>query len=139
MNTHSEHAAPKVLLVEDNPTNMKLTADLLEYDGFQVYRAADAERARVILQGVIPDLILTDIDLPGMDGLTFARICKTTECLRDVPIVALTAFAMSSDERMALASGCDGYITKPIQTRELVRKLRSFLRPPRTDGQNTDR
>jgi CheY-like chemotaxis protein len=139
MTASPDYPAPNVLLVEDNPTNMKLTADLLEYDGFRVYRAADAERARVILQSVIPDLILTDVDLPGMDGLTFARVCKATERLRDVPVVAITAFAMASDEKQALASGCDGYITKPIKTRELARTLRGFLRPRRTDGQNTDR
>lgn len=137
MTTQPEHPAPRILLVEDNPINMKLAADILEHDGFHVVRATDAEQARVILQGVIPDLILTDIDLPGMDGLTLAWVCKTNERLRDVPVVAITAFAMAADERKALASGCDGYITKPIQTRELASKVRSYLRPRRADGQDT--
>ena len=123
--------------MEDNPTNMKLTADLLEYDGFQVYRAADAEQARLVLQGVLPDLILTDIDLPGIDGLTLALACKANERLRHIPVVAITAFAMAADERKARASGCDGYITKPIKTRELASTIRGYLRPRRPDGQNT--
>jgi CheY-like chemotaxis protein len=138
MSIKPDLAAARILLVEDNPTNMKLTADLLEYDGFQVYRAADAEQARVILQSVLPDLILTDIDLPGMDGLTLACACKSNERLRHIPVVAITAFAMTADERAARAAGCDGYITKPIKTRELAHTLRSYLRPRRPDGQDTD-
>lgn len=139
MSYSADKPAPRVLLVEDNPTNMKLTADVLEYDGFQIYRATDAEQACVMLQDFIPDLILTDIDLPGTDGLALAFACKSNVRLRDIPIVAITAFAMAADERKALEAGCDGYITKPIQTRELARKLRTYLRPQHADGQNTDR
>ncbi len=116
-----------ILLVEDNPVNMKLAADVLEAAGLRVERASDAEQAQILLQTLLPDLILTDIGLPGMDGLNFVRLCKADARLHHIPIVALTAFAMKGDEQKALAAGCKGYITKPIQTRELARQVRALL------------
>jgi CheY-like chemotaxis protein len=116
-----------VLIVEDNPTNLKLAADVLEHSGFHVIRAVDAEQAQLELRRELPDLILMDIALPGMDGLALTRLLRADPAFGTIPIVALTAFAMKGDEQKALAAGCDGYITKPFQVRELARQVCSFL------------
>ena len=129
MSVPQGHAPPQILIVEDNPINMKLAADVLEAEGMRVERAADAESATVLLESLEPDLILTDIALPGMDGLTFVRQCKAHPRLRHIPILALTAFAMKGDDVKALAAGCAGYITKPIQTRHLGEQVRKYLTP----------
>lgn len=126
--------ASRILVVDDNPTNLKLASDVLESEGFVVERAADAEQAREVLKGDPPDLILMDIALPGMDGLTLTRALKADVRLKRVPVVALTAFAMKGDDQKALAAGCAGYITKPINTRELAQQVRAFLRSAATCG-----
>lgn len=122
----------RILVVDDNPVNLKLAADVLRSDGYVVDQAPDAERAQEILAGSPPDLILMDIALPGMDGLALTRRLKQDERLKDVPVVALTAFAMKGDDAKALQSGCDGYIAKPIDTRTFARTIAAFLRaqPP---------
>jgi CheY-like chemotaxis protein len=117
----------RILIVDDNPTNLKLASDVLVSDGFSVETAQDAEEAQLILAQRVPDLILMDIALPGMDGLTLTRRLKAEARYRDVPIVALTASAMRGDEEKALAAGCAGYITKPIDTRAFGRQVRAFL------------
>jgi len=89
----------------------------------------DAEQAQEMLKSATPDLILMDIALPGMDGLTLTRKLKADERLRHVPVVAMTAFAMKGDEQKALAAGCDGYITKPIDTRKLPQQVAAYLLP----------
>ena len=119
----------RILVVDDNPLNIKLVADVLGSEGFAVDRAQDAEHARAILKRSVPDLILMDIALPGMDGLTLTRLLKADARLGHVPIVALTASAMKGDEQKALAAGCAGYITKPIDTRDFARQVRTFLSP----------
>jgi len=121
------HAPPQILIVEDNPVNMKLASDVLEADGFRVQHAVDAEQAELLLQTWLPDLILTDLALPGMDGLTFVRHCKADPRLTHIPVVALTAFAMKGDDIRALDAGCEGYITKPIQTRQFPEQVRQYL------------
>ena len=121
-------AEARLLLIEDNPVNMRLAVAILEAAGFQVAQAADAEEALVLLEHRVPDLILTDIGLPGMDGLALTKRLKENGRLRHIPVVALTAFAMNGDEQRALAAGCTGYITKPIQTHGLVEQIRKFLR-----------
>jgi CheY-like chemotaxis protein len=118
----------RVLIVDDNPTNLKLVSDVLETEGFVITRAGDAEQAQSVLQGEPPDLILMDIALPGMDGLTLTRVLKADARLKHIPVVALTAFAMKGDDQKALAVGCAGYITKPIRTRELAQQVRGFLK-----------
>jgi len=118
-----------ILIVDDNPTNLKLASQVLEVEGCTVEQAADAEQAQEMLQHMTPDLILMDIALPGMDGLTLTRKLKTDEKLRHVPVVAMTAFAMKGDDRKALDAGCDGYITKPIDTRKFPQQVAAFLRP----------
>jgi CheY-like chemotaxis protein len=116
-----------ILVVEDNATNMKLVSNLLEFEGHQVLQASDAEQAQSVIQDSPPDLILMDIALPGMDGLTLTRILKSNEKTRRIPVVALTAFAMKGDKQKALADGCDGYITKPINTRDLPVEVAHYL------------
>ena len=108
-----------ILVVDDNATNLKLVSDLLECSGYQITKATDAEQALEIVRRASPDLILMDIGLPGMDGLTLARRFKADETTKHIRIIALTAFAMKGDRQKALDAGCDGYITKPIDTRSL--------------------
>ena len=117
----------KILVVDDNATNLKLVSDLLEFEGYEISRAADAEEAQIILADTLPDLICMDIALPGMDGLTLTRMLKASERTRHIRIVALTAFAMIGDEQKAVDAGCDGYITKPIDTRRLPAQMAEFL------------
>jgi two-component system, cell cycle response regulator DivK len=117
----------RILVVDDNPTNLKLVSDLLTFDGHHVLKAADAEEAQLVLSDTLPDLILMDIALPGMDGLTLTRHLKADARTRHIRIVALTAFAMKGDEKKALDAGCDGYITKPIDTRALPREVAGIL------------
>ena len=117
----------RILVVDDNPTNLKLVSDLLAFDGHEVLSAMDAEEAQVVLTGPLPDLILMDIALPGMDGLTLTRRLKADARTRHIRIVALTAFAMKGDEQKALDAGCDGYITKPIDTRALPGAVAGIL------------
>jgi len=121
--------APQVLIIDDNALNLKLTSDVLRGEGFAVQEAQDAEEARDILKRGVPDLILLDIALPGMDGLTLTRLLKAEARLSHIPIVALTASAMKGDEDKALAAGCVGYITKPIDTRRFGSLVRKFLTP----------
>ncbi|MHB8723200.1 MAG: response regulator [Steroidobacteraceae bacterium] len=111
--------AATILVVDDHPVNLSLISEILQYEGYTVLKAQDAEAAQTMLTQIIPDLILMDIALPGMDGLTLTRLLKTGERTRRIPIVALTAFAMKGDDQKALQAGCDGYLTKPIDTREL--------------------
>jgi CheY-like chemotaxis protein len=108
-----------ILVVDDNPTNLKLVADVLAFDGYRILKAGDAEEAQEIIKTSPLDLILMDIALPGMDGLTLTRQIKANDRTRDIVVVALTAFAMKGDDEKARAAGCDGYITKPIDTRKL--------------------
>ena len=118
----------RLLVVDDNTINLKLVCDVLEYEGYAVEKAVDAEQAQDILRHVTPDLILMDIALPGMDGLALTRKLKADERLKHVPVVALTAFAMKGDDEKAIAAGCSGYITKPIDTRKLPLQVAELLR-----------
>jgi CheY-like chemotaxis protein len=117
-----------VLIVDDNPINLKLASEILLAAGYTVVGAGDAEQALMLLATILPDLILMDISLPGMDGLSLTRIIKADARLRHVAVVALTAFAMQGDDRKAADAGCDGYITKPIDTRRFVEQVSAILR-----------
>jgi CheY-like chemotaxis protein len=123
-------AGEKILVVEDNPVNMELTADILGAAGYTVLQAENAERGLALAQVEKPALILMDVRLPGMDGLSATEILKGEAETREIPVVALTAHAMKGDEEKALAAGCEGYITKPIDTRTLPREVAGFLRVP---------
>ena len=118
---------PVILVVDDNPTNLKLVSDILEFEGYHLLNAGDAEEAQTVIQRTRPDLIFMDIALPGMDGLTLTRKLKAEPLTRDILIIALTAFAMKGDDQKALAAGCDGYITKPIDTRRLPGQVAELL------------
>ena len=118
----------RILIVDDNRTNLKLASDVLSFDGYEILNAFDAESAQVIIRSSRPDLILMDIALPGMDGLTLARLLKGDEATRDIVVVALTASAMKGDDARAREAGCDGYITKPIDTRMLPGAVAEYLR-----------
>ena len=116
-----------ILVVDDNATNLKLITATLRYAGHTVSTAPDAEAAQQVLNRTAVDLILMDIELPGMDGLTFTRMLKASPTTSHIPVIAVTASAMRGDEDKALAAGCDCYITKPINTRELPSQIADFL------------
>ena len=116
-----------VLVIEDNPTNMKLVRTLLTLGHYEVLEAADAESGIKLATSKIPDLILMDIQLPGMDGLEATTILKNDPATKDIPIVALTSYAMRGDEEKARQAGCDGYITKPINTRTFLDTISGYL------------
>ena len=120
-------AGEQILIVDDTPVNLKLTRILLVNEGYKVMTAATAEEAIDLLRSYHPKLVLTDVQLPGMDGLELARRIKDDPAMRDMIVVALTAFAMKGDEQKAMDAGCDGYITKPIDTRTLGTRLREYL------------
>jgi CheY-like chemotaxis protein len=119
--------SPSIMVVDDNPTNLKLATDVLEAAGYRVIGAADAEQAEVRIHESLPDLILMDIGLPGVDGLTFTRKLRADERTRGIVIVALTAAAMIGDDVKALDAGCDGYLAKPIDTRRLPAQVAGHL------------
>ncbi|MFH1562441.1 MAG: response regulator [Nitrospirota bacterium] len=121
-------ANKKILVVEDTPLNMELCRDLLEVAGYEVYEATNADEAIKQVKQNKFDIILMDVQLPGMDGLTATKIIKEDSINKDTPIVALTAYAMAGDKEKIMASGCDGYITKPINTREFAQTVAEFLR-----------
>jgi CheY-like chemotaxis protein len=120
-------AGEPILIVDDTPVNLKLTRILLVNEGYTVLTAASAEEALELLRSYHPRLILADIQLPGIDGLEMTRRIKLDERTKDIAVVALTAFAMKGDEQKAVDAGCDGYITKPIDTRALGGRIRQLL------------
>jgi len=120
-------AGQAILVVDDNPTNMKLVTFLLEKRGYVVRTAANAFEALAILPSFPARLVLMDLEMPGMDGLELTRRLKADPATRNVIVVALTAYAMKGDEERARAAGCDGYLTKPVDTRALPDAVASFL------------
>jgi CheY-like chemotaxis protein len=116
-----------ILVIDDNPVNLKLAAEVLLADGHVVIRAEDAEQALALLETQMPDLVLTDIALPRMDGMELTRRLKADPRYRHLPVVALTASAMKGDEARVLQSGCDAYIAKPIDTRTLTAQILRVL------------
>jgi CheY-like chemotaxis protein len=119
--------ADRILIVDDNAQNLKLARVILVGAGYEVRTAADAEEALETLATFVPQLILMDIQLPGMDGLELTRRLKQHASLRTIVVVALTAYAMKGDEEKARAAGCDGYITKPIDTDALPTLVADYL------------
>jgi len=120
-------AGETILIVDDNPTNLKLARLLLTGEGYVVQTANDAEEALEVLERFTPRLILMDIQLPGMNGLELTRLLKAQPERREIVILALSAYAMKGDEEKALAAGCDGYITKPIDTDTLPKTIADHL------------
>jgi CheY-like chemotaxis protein len=113
----------KVLVIEDNALNMKLVRVLLGLGDYQVLEARDAEKGLALAREHRPDLILMDVQLPGMDGLSATRVLKEDPLLRDTAVVAMTAHAMPGDDEKARQAGCSGYIPKPIDTRAFLRDI----------------
>ncbi len=118
---------PTVLVVEDHALNMQLATDLLEADGIRVLQAEAAEDGLELARSHHPDLILMDVQLPGMDGLTAIRQLQEDPDARDIPVVVLSAHAMEADEAKARDAGAHGYIAKPIDTRAFVGTVRAYL------------
>src|SRR5512132_555459 len=116
-----------ILVVDDTPVNLKLTRILLTHEGYDVRTANSGPEALELLKTCHPRLILADIQMPGMDGLEMTRRIKADPRNRDILVVALTALAMTGDEEKAVEAGCDGYITKPIDTRALGDRIREYL------------
>jgi len=117
----------KILVVDDNTTNVRLLRVVLETQKHEVYEAFDARQALKVLDSMVPDLILMDITMPGMDGLTLTRQLKANPRLKGIPIIAVSSLAMKGDDQKALAAGCDGYITKPIDTRQLPSQVLQWI------------
>jgi len=110
----------RILIVEDNPANMKLAVFVLEQAGHSVISAVDAELGLTLAREQHPDLIMMDVQLPGMDGLAATALLKRDEATRDIPVIALTALAMKGDEARIRDAGCDAYIAKPIRYQEVL-------------------
>ncbi len=113
----------KFLVIEDNPMNMELITDLLEAKGYQVIQCENAEDGILKAREILPDLILMDIQLPGMDGLEATRILKSDKDTSSIPVVALTAHAVTGYDEVVKDAGCDGYISKPLDTRNVVSQI----------------
>ncbi|OLC27444.1 MAG: hypothetical protein AUG06_01210 [Actinobacteria bacterium 13_1_20CM_2_65_11] len=116
-----------ILVVEDNEANQLLASSVLEREGFRVELAGNAQEALEKLSITAPDLILMDVQMPGLDGLTLTRRLKADQKTAAIPIVALTALAMLGDRERTLDAGCAGYIPKPINTRTFATEVRQFL------------
>jgi two-component system cell cycle response regulator DivK len=122
-------AGALILIVEDNDKNLKLARDLLQHDGFRTLEADTAESAITLAEQRLPDLILMDIQLPGIDGVTALGRLRGSAATSSIPVVALTAFAMASDRERLLAAGFDGYLAKPIDIHEFSDSVRKYCEP----------
>jgi len=116
-----------ILVVEDNEANQLLVRAVLELEGIDVRIAGSGPEALDVLRECVPQLILMDVQLPGQDGLTLTRLIKSAPATSAIPVVALTAHAMTGDRELALAAGCIAYISKPIDTRTFGAQVRQFL------------
>lgn len=117
----------RILIIEDNVANMKLASLLLHNAGHTVLRAVDAESGMTLAHTERPDLILMDLQLPGIDGLAATALLKQTPATAAIPVIALTALAMKEDQEKARAAGCDAYIAKPLRYRELYAVMDGLL------------
>ena len=117
----------KILIVEDNSNNRSLFQDILIFHGYEVFVAVDGQEGVDLARELMPDLILMDIQMPGMDGMTAGRILKGDPATSSLKIIALTSFAMHGDREKFLEAGFDGYQSKPISTRELPDQIKLWL------------
>lgn len=117
----------KILIVEDNENNRSLLWDILTFHGYEVSVAADGQEGAALARELMPDLILMDIQMPGMDGMTAGTILKRDPATSRLKIIALTSFAMQGDQEKFLAAGFDGYLSKPISTRDLPGLVKQWL------------
>lgn len=117
----------RVLIVDDNPTNLKLVTFLVKAAGYDVDTAQDADSAQAAIKANPPKLILMDLQLPGVDGLELTRRLKADPQTRGIKIIAVTAYAMKGDQEKAIAAGCDDYVTKPVDTRALPQLIAKHI------------
>ena len=117
----------RILMVEDTEDNRQLLRDLFAATDYELIEAADGPTGLAMAQTHKPDLILMDIQLPGLDGYETTRRIKADTALRHIPVIAVTSYALSGDETKARAAGCDAYVTKPFSPRLLLAKVRDFL------------
>jgi len=120
-----------ILVIEDNELNMKLVRSLLKMSSYVMVEAVDAETGIQLAREKKPDLILMDIQLPGMDGLSATKILKADQSLKDIVIIALTSHAMEGDDTKVREAGCNGYITKPIDTRNFLQTVADYVNGPK--------
>lgn len=116
-----------IAIIEDNLSNMKLIKTVLEHAGYQTVSAENADKGIPLIRESLPDLILMDIHMPGTDGLMATRILKADSTTRHIPVIAVTARAMEGDRENILASGCDGYTSKPIRYKEMLNLIESII------------
>lgn len=116
----------KILIIEDNPQNMKLAAAILEKTGYVVLKANEADSGIALARQEGPDAILMDIQLPGMDGLTATKLLKGDSATSQIPVIALTAFAMKGDRERMIEIGCDDYVSKPIRYKEFLATVQKW-------------
>jgi len=119
--------AKKILIVEDNDQNMKLFNDLLQAHGYETVQTVDGRDALKLVREHSPDLILMDIQLPEISGLEVTKMIKADDDLKDIPVIAVTAFAMKGDEEKIREGGCEGYIAKPISVPHFLETVQKFL------------
>jgi CheY-like chemotaxis protein len=131
-------SSPLILVVDDNEAGQLLVSSVLELEGFRLDLAGSSQEVLERVNARQPDLILMDVQLPGQDGLTLTRQLKADPATAAIPIIALTAHAMAGDQELALAAGCVGYISKPINTRTLGDQLREFLLAARVESGVSD-
>lgn len=117
----------RILLVEDNPLNAKLASVILTQDGHEIVVAGDSVEAERSLSERLPDLILMDLGLPGKDGYALTREIRKDPRTHNIPVLAVTSFAMKGDEQRAMEAGCSGYLTKPIDRSRMLREVRELL------------
>jgi two-component system cell cycle response regulator DivK len=117
----------RILVVEDHEENRRIMRDLLTAAGYEMLEALTGEEGVARAESERPDLILMDIQLPGLDGYEATRRIKAIPALRAIPIIAVTSYALSGDDRKALAAGCDAYVTKPFSPRALLAKIREYV------------
>ena len=128
----------RILVIEDNATNLKLASLLLSNAGHTPLCSVDAETGLTLAQAEQPDLILMDIQLPGMDGLTATTLLKKDPATAAIPVIALTAMAMKSDREKTRAAGCDAYIAKPLRYQELYAAIDTLLAKKKTNGKTKE-
>lgn len=117
----------RILVIEDQEDNRKIVRDLLTASGYELVEATTGEEGLDRAESERPDLILMDIQLPGIDGYEVTRRIKANPGLRHIPIIVVTSYALSGDDKKAFAAGCDGYVTKPFSPRLLLAKIREYL------------
>ncbi|MBW1737920.1 MAG: response regulator [Deltaproteobacteria bacterium] len=116
-----------ILILENDPKNLKLVTVILQVSGYATLQATDGKQGVELARKEKPDLILMDIQIPVMDGLEATKLLKNDGATRDIPVIALTAYAMKGDEEKMRAAGCDGYITKPIDIKGFLKKISEVI------------